>query len=377
MTPLLQVENMTKHFPISGSRSVVQAVNGISFSLAAGETLGLVGESGSGKTTVGRCILGLNGITDGRMMFEGSDLVERNRRPSKLSHGEIQIVFQEPAESLDPRMRIGSSVEEPLIALAVDRKEWEARVDEVLDLVGLRPQVRRLYPAEMSAGQQQKVGIARAMITKPKLLVLDEPTSALDPTARAEIIELLVRIQKTSGTAYLFISHDLGTVRFISHRVAVMYLGMIVEQGDAASVFSQPRHPYSIALLSSVLLPNPRLRFDTSVRLAGEIPSPINLPTGCFLASRCPFVVDKCRAEIPPVEYIGAGHSVRCIRHGEVSKSERTSDTFEQFQVEAERILSVGAPLRAPIASPEALGGTDRTEVLVADTLKPLDGNAG
>jgi len=244
-------------------------------------------------------------------------------------------------------MRIGAAVEEPLLALGIPREERQARAAEAVGFVGLGRRVLRLYPAELSAGQQQRVGIARAMITRPKLLVLDEPTSALDPTARADIIELLVRLQKQFGTAYLFISHDLSTVRFISHRVAVMYLGMIVEQGDAAAVFAEPRHPYSVGLLSSVLLPNPHLRRASSISLSGEIPSPINLPSGCFLASRCPFVTDACRTRVPPAEDLGGGHLVHCIRHAEVAQAERTADTFEQFQEEAERILSVGAPAPA------------------------------
>ena len=347
MTPLLEVRQLTKRFPIAGSRSVVQAVNGISFTLAPGETLGLVGESGSGKTTVGRCILGLTDISGGSIAFDGADLSLTRRQKPALLRGQVQIVFQEPADALDPRMRIGAAVEEPLLALGVSRDERQARVAEAVGFVGLDRRVLRLYPAELSAGQQQRVGIARAMITRPKLLVLDAPTSALDPTARADIIELLVRLQKQFGTAYLFISHDLSTVRFISHRVAVMYLGMIVEQGDAAAVFTEPRHPYSVGLLSSVLLPNPHLRRASSISLSGEIPSPINLPNGCFLASRCPFATDACRARVPPAEDLGGGHLVHCIRHAEVAKTERTADTFDRFQEEAERILSVGAPASA------------------------------
>ncbi len=347
MTPLLEVRQLAKRFPIAGSRSVVQAVNGISFTLGPGETLGLVGESGSGKTTVGRCILGLTDISGGSIAFDGADLaLTRGQEPASL-RGEMQIVFQEPADALDPRMRIGAAVEEPLLALGVPRDERQARAAEAVGFVGLGRRVLRLYPAELSAGQQQRVGIARAMITRPKLLVLDEPTSALDPTARADIIELLVRLQQQFGTAYLFISHDLSTVRFISHRVAVMYLGMIVEQGDAAAVFTEPRHPYSVGLLSSVLLPNPHLRRASSISLSGEIPSPINLPSGCFLASRCPFVTDACRARVPPAEDLGGGHLVHCIRHAEVAQTERTADTFDRFQEEAERILSVGAPAPA------------------------------
>jgi len=348
VSPVLQVEGLYKQFPIAGSHSVVQAINGVSFSIAPGQTLGLVGESGSGKTTVGRCIVGLIEASQGGIRFKGEDIsVHRARRPRHLI-GKIQLVFQEPAESLDPRMRIGRSIEEPLLALKAPAAERRERVAEAIEWVGLRRDMLDLYPAELSAGQQQRVGIARAMITRPELVVLDEPTSALDPTARAEIIELLMKIQAELGTAYLFISHDLSTVRFISHRVAVMYLGMIVEQGNAAEVFAKPRHPYSVGLLSSVLLPHPHLSLETSVSLKGEIPSPINLPKGCFLASRCPFAVDRCRAEMPPAEDLGGGHLVHCFRHREVARVDRAADTFEEFQREAERIL--GARDGAPVA---------------------------
>ena len=211
---------------------------------------------------------------------------------------------------------------------------------EVVDRVGLTMEILDQYPLTLSAGQQQRVGIARAIITKPELIVLDEPTSALDPTARAEIIDLLLRLQQELGSAYLFISHDLSAVRYISHRIAVMYLGMIIEQGDAAEVFRTPRHPYSIGLLSSVLLPDPSLKGLTSISLRGEIPSPINLPKGCYLASRCPFADDRCRREMPPAEDLGGNHVVRCFKHQEVAQTERAADTFEEFQRTAERILS-------------------------------------
>ena len=343
--PLLEVNQLVKHFAIPGSRSVVQAVNNVSFALEPGETLGIVGESGSGKTTVGRCILGLADISSGSIGFNGSDLLTTRKRDPASLRGQIQIVFQEPADALDPRMRIGSCIAEPLLALGVGADERSRRVAEALDLVGLARRTLQLYPAELSGGQQQRVGIARAMITRPKLVILDEPTSALDPTARAEIIELLVGIQKQLGTAYLFISHDLSTVRFVSHRIAVMYLGMIVEQGEAASLFAQPRHPYSVGLLSSVLLPNPDLRQPFDVSLSGEIPSPINLPTGCFLASRCPFVVDACRTRVPPSIDLGNTHRVHCIRHDELKDMQRSTDLFDRFQAESERILTVGAPV--------------------------------
>lgn len=355
MSALLAVDDLTKQFPIAGSKNVVQAINGVSFAIQPGETLGLVGESGSGKTTVGRCIVGLIEPSSGRIAFQGNDLADRKSLRKALI-GKIQLVFQEPNESLDPRMRIGQSVEEPLLALYVETADRRKRVQEALRLVRLDADLADAYPSEISAGQQQRIGIARAMVTHPELVVLDEPTSALDPTARAEIIDLLRAIQAERGTSYLFISHDLSTIRFVSHRVAVMYLGMIVEQGDTATVFAQPRHPYSCGLLSSVLLPHPHLKMETSVSLKGEIPSPINLPKGCFLASRCPFAVERCRIEMPPAEAVGPGHFVHCHRHADVAAVVPASSTFQTFMQEAERILGRPAADKLP-RTPMQIGG--------------------
>ena len=243
MSAVLSVEGLVKHFPIAGSRSVVQAVNGVSFNVARGETLSLVGESGSGKTTVGRCVLGLIKSTDGSIGFHGRPIDRRRNIRSRELRGKLQLVFQEPAESLDPQVRIGNTIAEPLRSMGVSRPDQRRRVREVARRVGLRDSTLEQFPAELSAGQQQRVGIARAIVTDPELIVLDEPTSALDPTARAEIIDLLIRLQQELETAYLFISHDLSTVRYLSHRVAVMYLGMIVELGTAKELFSHPRHP--------------------------------------------------------------------------------------------------------------------------------------
>jgi oligopeptide/dipeptide ABC transporter ATP-binding protein len=343
MSPILTVDNLYKHFSIAGSAKVVQAINNVSFTIAPGETLGLVGESGSGKTTVGRIIVGLIEPSAGTIRF---DPQKREGVRQGSTTGKIQLVFQEPNESLDPRMKIGMTIAEPLQALKVERSERLRRIREAIGLVRLDPALLDAYPTELSAGQQQRVGIARAMITHPELVVLDEPTSALDPTARAEIIDLLKRIQAERNTAYLFISHDLSTVRFISHRVAVMYLGMIVEQGDAEILFNRPHHPYSSGLLSSVLLPHPDLVMESSVSLKGEIPSPINLPQGCFLASRCPFVIDRCRASMPPAESVGPGHLVHCYRHEDVAAATPASATFASFAAEAERILA--RPLTQP-----------------------------
>jgi oligopeptide/dipeptide ABC transporter ATP-binding protein len=350
MTNILDVENVYKTFPVVGSRAVVRAVNGVSLTVRQGETMALVGESGSGKTTLGRCILGLAEVGSGSIRFNGKDITKGGARRDVALRSKIQLVFQEPAESLDPRYRVGRSILEPLEVQRVGAVERQRRLVEVIQRVGLGADALDQYPAELSAGQQQRVGIARAIITRPELVVLDEPTSALDPTARAEIIDLLMTIQKQLGTSYLFISHDLSTVRFISHRVAIMYLGMIVEQGASAEVFGRPRHPYSIGLLSSVLLPNPRLKRQTSVSLRGEIPSPINLPTGCFLASRCPFADEGCRTRMPAAEDVGGGHLVHCFKHAAVAEADRSVDTFEAFQRETEQVLSADLPPAATAA---------------------------
>lgn len=350
MIPLLSLTSVHKRFAIAGNSRSVFAVNDISLAITSGQTLALVGESGSGKTTAGRIIAGLETVSEGKLEFEGADIAAQRKRGNLGLDGQIQMVFQEPAEQLDPRLTVGVSLAEPLTNFRISRKERNARVAEVMDMVAMPSSLLGSLPGDLSAGLQQRVGIARAIITKPKLIVLDEPTSALDPSARADIIALLNRIQKETGTAYLFISHDLSTVRFASDRAAVMYLGMIVEEGPTASLFANPRHPYSRALLGAVLLPNPVLVPKLNVKLAGEIPSPINLPKGCFLASRCPFAIAQCREAIPPVERVSDSHTVRCIRHAELGEEIEGNDLYQQFQREAERILSVGAPRRETLS---------------------------
>lgn len=348
---LLEIMDLVQHFPIAGSKSMVRAVNGVSFNLGEGETLALVGESGSGKTTIGRCVLGLIQPTGGRIVFRGQDMGRRRSVRSPELRGKLQLVFQEPAESLNPRLRLFELIDEPLRALKIARPDREMKVRAAARRAGLAESVLDRYPGEISMGLQQRVGIARAMISEPEIVVLDEPTSALDPTARAEIIDLLIRIQRELGTAYLFISHDLSAVRHISHRVAVLYLGKIVEQGPSTKLFATPSHPYSVALLSSVLLPNPNIEPGSRIRLAGEIPSPINLPTACYLAGRCPLAIEPCRAEMPPIEAVGENHTVRCYRHEEVAAMEQGEDGFARFQSEAERILGAGVPARTPAAT--------------------------
>ena len=341
---LLSVDNLVQHFPIAGSKALVRAVNGVSFELEKGETLALVGESGSGKTTIGRCVLGLINPTAGTIAYRGVAMGGRRTVRSPELRGKLQLVFQEPAESLNPRMRISELIDEPLRALKVNRSDRERSVREAIRRVGLSAALLDRYPSEISMGLQQRVGIARAMISEPEVVVLDEPTSALDPTARAEIIDLLIRIQRELGTAYLFISHDLSAVRQISHRVAVLYLGMVVEHGPAATLFARPSHPYSVGLLSSVLLPNPKIKRPRRIRLEGEIPSPIDLPKACYLAGRCPLAIEPCHAAMPPEEAAGPGHFVRCYRHRDVEREEQEIDYFARFQSEAERILGAGVP---------------------------------
>jgi oligopeptide/dipeptide ABC transporter ATP-binding protein len=343
MSPLLEVQNLTKSFPVAGSRKVLRAVNGVDFAIDRGETLALVGESGSGKTTVGRCVVGLIEPTEGQVWFDGRPMARGRSIRSADLRGRLQLVFQEPAESLNPRMRVGEILGEPLIYLGLPRADRERRVEEVAARLGLAGGTLAHFPAELSAGQQQRVAIGRAIITKPELIVLDEPTSALDPTARAEIVDLLMRLQRELGTAYLFISHDLSTVRFVSHRVAVLYLGAIVEEARSEALFARPLHPYSVGLLASVLLPDPRLQRSTMVVLEGEIPSPIDLLPGCSLAGRCPFADDLCRKTRPPAIAAGAGHSVSCFHHEKVAALDRSVDHFARFQEESNKLLSVGA----------------------------------
>jgi oligopeptide/dipeptide ABC transporter ATP-binding protein len=311
---LLSVSGLTKHFPIKGSRQVVSAVNDVSFTVNPGETLGLVGESGSGKTTVGRCVLRLIEPNAGTIVFDGKTLSGIPMRQFRPYRAQLQLVFQDPYHSLDPRRRLGDSIAEPMQLLPnLGRAQKRERVRELLQRVRLSPEIADAYPHQLSAGQQQRVGIARAMASEPKLIVLDEPTSSLDITVRAEIVELLGNLQRELGLAYLFISHDLSTVEHLCHRVAVMYLSRIVETGTTEQIFHHPRHPYTKALLSSILPPDPA---DTGaiIELEGEIPSPIDLPVGCYLSSRCPAARPMCHTTRPELLDIGNGHRVACLR---------------------------------------------------------------
>jgi len=317
---ILQVENLVKYFPVGGGvltgpLGMVRAVDGVSFSIRRGETLGLVGESGCGKTTTGRCILQLERPTSGRILFEGVDLVTLDQVALRSVRRRIQVIFQDPYSSLNPRMTIGQILAEPLEVHGIVREKAARaeRVRELLTQVGLAPQHARRYPHQLSGGQRQRVGIARALAMEPSLIVCDEPVSALDVSIQAQIINLLEDLQARYGLTYLFIAHDLSVVRHISDRVAVMYLGRIAEITDRTALYAEPMHPYTRALLSAVPIPDPGLEATRErTVLRGEVPSPLNPPPGCVFHPRCPIAVDRCSAAIPPLREIRPGHWAAC-----------------------------------------------------------------
>ena len=317
--PLVAVEGLVKRFYLKG-QNYVGAINGISFEIGRGETLGLVGESGSGKTTVGRCLLRLVEPTSGRIRFEGSDITRLTKRELKPLRSRLQMVFQDPFASLNPRRTVRQTIEEPL-ALQRDApaRAWLGMITEMLKRVGLGPQYLDRFPIELTASEQQRVGIARALITSPKLVVLDEPTSTLDPTAREEILGLLRSLQSSMSVAYLFISHDIMAVERLSHRVAVMYLGHIVEQAPTAAIMADPRHPYTRALMSAVLSPDPTRRLPRNL-VVGEIPSAINPRRECPFYSRCPIRLDRCLDDVPPMAAVGPEHGAACLRWRDTSE---------------------------------------------------------
>jgi oligopeptide/dipeptide ABC transporter ATP-binding protein len=310
---VLAVQALVKHFPVGHGRAV-KAVNGVSFQIERGEALALVGESGSGKTTVGRCVLRLIEPTSGAIAFRGDDILTMTPEQFRGRRRHLQLVFQEPYDSLNPRMPIGRILDEPLMLAGRGSPAARlSRVQDLLDMVGLGRSFIALYPHQLSGGEQQRVGIARAIATDPDLVVLDEPTSALDVSVRAEILDLLVDLQARLGFAYLFISHDLTAVRRVCQRVAVMYLGRIVETGRTDEIFERPLHPYTRALLSSVLYPDPA-REQARFLLTGEIPSPIDLPPGCPLYARCPWSRPECDLSVPPLEALLPDRHVACFR---------------------------------------------------------------
>ncbi len=318
---LLEVTDLKKYFPVkkglfSKVHGYVKAVDGISFVIGRKETLGLVGESGCGKTTAARTILRLLEPTDGDVRFEGQSVFKLNSRELRQMRRNMQVVFQDPFGSLNPRMTVGSIVGEPLAVHEVaGRKERKEIVKELLEKVGLSAEAVNRYPHEFSGGQRQRIGIARAIALKPKLVVCDEAVSALDVSIQAQIINLLQELQEDFGLSYLFIAHDLSVVQHVSDRVAVMYLGEIVETGNAESIYENPIHPYTVALLAAVPVPDPKTK-RRKIILAGDVPSPVNPPTGCRFHTRCKYVMDICRKEQPQLTDRGGEHIAACFLEG-------------------------------------------------------------
>ncbi|HET7340437.1 MAG TPA: ABC transporter ATP-binding protein [Methylomirabilota bacterium] len=317
---LLEVRHLVKHFTVSGGLfggvvGTVRAVDDVSFAIRRGETLGLVGESGCGKTTTGRSILQLERPTSGQVIFEGRDLTTLEPAELRRVRRRIQVIFQDPYSSLNPRMTVGQILAEPIAVhgLVPDAGRRRQRVRELLQRVGLLPQHADRYPHQLSGGQRQRVGIARAVAVEPSLIVCDEPVSALDVSIQAQIINLLEDLQAELGLTYLFIAHDLAVVRHISDRVAVMYLGKIVELADRQELYERPLHPYTQALLAAVPIPDPELEASRPrTVLGGEVPSPLSPPSGCVFHPRCPIAVASCRAEVPALREIRPGHWAAC-----------------------------------------------------------------
>jgi oligopeptide transport system ATP-binding protein len=318
--PVLEVEDLVKHFPIHGGllqRTVgqVKAVDGVSFSIAKGETLGLVGESGCGKSTIGKTVLKLIEPTAGRIVLGGEDVTHLKPGAMWPHRKRIQTIFQDPYSSLNPRLPAGTIVGEPLENFGLARRaDRDDRVGALFRRVGLRPENMRKYAHEFSGGQRQRLGIARALSVSPDIIVADEPVSALDVSVQAQVLNLLIDLQEEFGLAYLFISHDLAVMRHISHRIAVMYLGRIVELTDKRTLFARPLHPYTEALLSAATAPDPTRRKRRKKIVQGDVPSPAKPPPGCHFHTRCPYAISECKVIAPPLIEVAAGHHVACLR---------------------------------------------------------------
>jgi oligopeptide/dipeptide ABC transporter ATP-binding protein len=314
---VLDVVELKKHFPVKKGllrRTVgqVYAVDGVSFSIGEGETLGLVGESGCGKSTVARTVLRLIEPTAGSILLDGHDVTRLGKSAMRPYRRQMQMIFQDPFSSLNPRMSAGDIVGEPLSVHGIATgKQKETLTAEIFDQVGLRRSQMRAFPHEFSGGQRQRISIARALALNPRLIIADEPVSALDVSIQAQVINLMMDLQREKRLSYLFIAHDLAVVEHISHRIAVMYLGRIVEYADKKTLFTEPKHPYTEALLSAVPVPNPKLRRERRL-LQGDVPSPINPPPGCTFHTRCPYATERCKQEVPVLKEIARGHGVSC-----------------------------------------------------------------
>lgn len=317
---LLRAENIVKRFPIHGGLfskeiAAVKAVQNVSFDIKKGETLGLVGESGCGKSTLGRSLIRLIEPTSGKIFFKDKDITHISGSDLRELRKKMQIIFQDPYASLNPRMTVGAILEEPLIIhnLFDSPKDRRDRITELINLVGLRPEHLSRYPHEFSGGQRQRVGIARALAVNPELIICDEPVSALDVSIQAQVINLLMELQQKLGLTYVFIAHDLKVVEHVSHRVAVMYLGQIVEMADSDELYRNPQHPYTKALLSAIPVPDPKPRAERII-LTGDVPSPINPPSGCHFNPRCPIASDACKTDAPQLKEVSTQHFVSCLK---------------------------------------------------------------
>jgi len=314
--PLLEVRNLHKHYRAGGafsrSSNVVKAVNGVSLELYEGETYGLVGESGCGKSTLGKTILRLQDATDGEVLFNGQNLLKLFAKQMRSVRKQLQMVFQDPFTSLNPRQKIGNILEEALVIHGVSSaRERKALVGQMLARIGLQPGHAQSFPHELSGGQRQRIGLARALILNPQIVVCDEPVSALDVIIQSQMINLMKELQVELGLTYLFIAHDISVVRYISDRIGIMYLGKLVEEGETNALFASPRHPYTKVLLSAVPVPDPQVKKER-IRLNGELPSPLDIPSGCAFHTRCPLATDRCKQETPLLTKLAPDHAVAC-----------------------------------------------------------------
>ena len=318
MSTIVEARGLKMYFPVGRTlggkpKRLLKAVDDVSFSIAKGETFGLVGESGCGKTTVGRCLVHLYEPTDGQIFFDGQDIAHLSEKPLAPYRRRMQMIFQDPYASLNPRMTVASIIAEPLRYAGASREYQNERVRELVDLVGLKPDHLQRYPHEFSGGQRQRVGIARALACNPEFIVCDEPISALDVSIQAQVINTLESLQEKLGLSYLFVSHDLSMVRHISHNVGVMYLGCMVERAPVQELYSNMLHPYTRALMSAVPIPDPDLAAASDrIHLSGDVPTPIDPPSGCRFRARCPYATEQCAAERPELREVTPGHFVAC-----------------------------------------------------------------